>query len=429
MRVKKRLIVIVLILVPLGGLIAFSVLQYLDRDGEAVLPPGLPVVVEQAGRQRAERVLSFTGNLEPATTVYVIPQLAGKVKQILVKEGDLVEPGQPLVVMDDEVVAYQRELAQASLRGAQAQLAQATTGLRDEEIAKVRALLDSAEKDLELATENLDRSKRLYASGTISKATYEETESQVRSAETEVENAKRDLQMMEKGARQEELDMAQSQVDSARAQYSLAELQVTNARITSPVRGIVAKVLVDEENLVGQRDTILAIVQDDPIHVSVPVPERYFGEFLERAAGGEAPPITARIFPHAYADGRMFEGIVTATDTVVDAVSRTFTLTAVTPNPHRLLRPGMYVSIELVTDVFDDVVVVDSTALSRRNGQAGVFVIDYHNQAAARFTPVTPGISSKGRTVILDGLSGGEDVIVDGNAFLEDGQLVRIVQG
>ncbi len=428
MSVKKRLIVRVLILLPLGALIAFSVLQYLDRDGEAVIPPGLPVIVEEADRRTMERILSFTGNLEPTSTVYVIPQVPGRVVEILVGEGDLVQEGQLLVRMDDEVVAYQRDQARASLKAAEAQLEQATSGLRDEEIAKVRALLDAAEKDVQLASENLDRAKRLYTSGTISKAKYDETESQVRAAETEVENAKRDLRMMEQGARQEELDMAQAQVDGAQAQYNLADWQVTKALITSPVTGIVAKVLVDENNLVGQRDAVLVIVQDDPISASVPVPERYFGEFLEREANADSRPITARVSPHAYQDGRVFAGTVTATDTVVDAVSRTFALTVEIANPRRLLRPGMYVGIELVVDVYDAVIVVASSAVSTRDGETGVFVVDYHDQPMARFTPVRPGISSHGLTAIMEGLSGGEDVIVDGNAFLEDGQFVRVVR-
>ena len=423
----KRKIIIALISVPILGLIAYSVWQNTRSDPAYESVEGVPVEVAFPERKDFDFTLLFTGSLEAMNTIYVMSGIPGIVEEILVSEGQQVEKDRLLVLMDSEVSRYQLDQAAAALKAAEAQYGQAQKGSRQGELDNMSALVEQAEEDLQLARDSFERTKRLYQSGTIAKSKYEEAESRVNSAETEVENAKRSLEMMREGAVEEELDAAQAHVESVRAQYKLVEKRFEDTRISSPVAGTVAKVLVDEKNQVGAGDAILVIIQDDPIVASVPAPEKYFGEILESFNSGNI--MKARISTIAYGAERVFLGDVTEMDTVIDARSRTFDLKIHIDNSKGMLRPGMYAEVTLILESVSRAIVIPESALTQRQGKKGVFKIERSGKSAyARFTEVQTGMSQKTEVVVESGIDMEDSIIVDGNAFLEDGQQVRVVR-
>jgi len=92
-------------------------------------------------------------------------------------------------------------------------------------------------------------------------------------------------------------------------------------------------------------------------------------------------------------------------------------------DPAAELRSGMYASVTFQVERADDALLVPAAALCSRNGGRGVFVVDGD---VARFRVLETGIESGGAIQVTGGLAGGERVVVDGNAFLEDGQRVSV---
>ncbi len=420
---KKRIVVVAVICVPLALVAFFVARRLLAGRVDVEADSSAPVVVTVVEQGSIERTLSSAGTLLPKRNVAVFTKVPGNIERIHVKQGQLVEEGAELAEVEDQAVVLQMRQAEAAWLAAQAQYDLAKRGLRKEEQENARATLEQAQKDFDLAAENLAKYERLFDAGTIAKAEYEKVENNLQAVETSLENARRNVQMMEQGAGQEELSAAEANVRAMKAQYDLAVLQVDFTRIQAPVAGIVAQVLVDEGNLVGQSTPILTIVQDNPILAEIPIAERHYGDVIEHAA-----TLEARVFPDAFGDQRSFRGTVMAVSTVIDPKSRTFSVELEIDNPRGELRPGMHAQVEIVLNRFEKALLVPLGSVVVRDGRSTVFTVVEDGSLHARAVTVEVGLSDQEQEQILSGLGAGDLVISEGNSFLEDGQEVKVLQ-
>ena len=418
-RAKVTLVFFGIVIVGLVGLQVFRRVAN-SRDLSVERAP-TPVVAKLPAQGTIEETLSYPGNLLPERTITIISRVAGRVEEILVDEGDRIESNQVLLSIEKDVVRLQKDQAHAAYIAADASYRQAVRGVRQNELDNARALLEQAENDVEIAYSNYDRAKRLLEAGSLSQAKYEEAESRYRNARTQLDNAGRSLQMMEEGATEEEIDMARANADAMRAQYELAQLQFENSEVEAPLSGIVAKVMIEEGNIIGTSTPLITIVQDDPMYAEVPVPEKYYGRILEAD-----DTIEARIYPTAYPDRKPFYGTVVNISPVIDPRSRTFTLEVAVSNQELLLRPGMYVNVEIILDRSDNVLMVPISSIVFRDDQQVVFVVQKGESFHAEMKPVQLGIRKDGLAEVKSGISPTDQVIIKGNAFLEDGQNVDL---
>jgi HlyD family secretion protein len=414
----RRRAVAIAVLAIVAGLVGWSVWSRFGRREAAPEPVAVPVGVQNPSRGTISRTLRYPGTLEPRAMVTVLSKVPGRIERILVSEGAGVKKGQLLVQMEDDVARLQAEQAAAALAAAQAQLEKARRGVRPEELASARATLASAEKDLADAETASQRAERLYADGAIAKTAREEAEAKLRAARTGVENARRSVQMMEQGAGSEEQRMAEAAVASAQAQRDLAKLNLDNTRIAAPIGGQVTKVPIDEGNLAGAATPLVVIVNETAMVVKAALPERHYGEFLSAgdAIGAEAE--------FAALPGRgALRGRVISISPTIDPATRTFTAEVEVTDAEGDLRSGMYAIVTFTVERADDALLVPAAALCSRGGSRGVFVVETD---IARFRVLKTGIESGGAVQVLEGLAGGELVVADGNAFLEDGQRVSV---
>jgi len=293
---KTKRLALILPIIAFAAIFGAAAVRFLWSRNEVVAEvSAVPVVTGSPEIRTAEELLRYPGTLKSSETVTIVPKIAGRVEKISVTEGDFVGSGTPLIQLEAESASLQAEQALSAWNAADAQLRAARRGVRDAELENAQADLSQAEEDFAVAEKNFERSKRLYESGTIAKAAYEDAENKLGSARTQLENARRSVRMMEEGAGTEELDMAKANAEAAKAVYDLAKLQLDYAEVTSPVAGIVAKILVDKGNMVGPGSALMAIVQDDPIEVCIRGPGEHLREF---AAGGGGNRPGGKPYPH-----------------------------------------------------------------------------------------------------------------------------------
>ena len=413
----------VLWLIPIA-LIAIPGWRWLrSRDVEEPIRVGVPVVVAQPMTGDLEIVLSYPGNLVAESTATVVPQLGGEVEQVMVSENERVTVGDPLVRINDDIVRIQSEQALAAWQAALAQLDKAVRGVRPEELESAQATVSQSERDIEVAQVSMERTRRLYDAGTVPTVDYENAENQLQSARTQLENARRSLSLMEQGASEEDVAMATANAEAAHKSYELALLQLDFATVTAPVSGTVARIMVEVGNSVSQGTPLLAIINDDLIYANVAVPEKHYGEFRARQGS-----IAARVAPSAYPDNPVLTGNVTAIAPIIDARSRTFNVEIAIQNRGSLLRPGMFVNVELVMEKVTGVMIVPQTAVLFRDNSSVVFVVQANSESAVKMVPVETGVTQGSWVEIVSGLEQDAALAVEGNAFLEDGQLVRPIE-
>ncbi len=199
------------------------------------------------------------------------------------------------------------------------------------------------------------------------------------------------------------------------AMVSVAQKRLADTVVRAPFAGRLGLRRVSIGSLVDT-DTVITTLDDTHvIKVDFDLPEI----FLSRLQPG------LKVLAHsaAYPD-HAFEGAVSSVDTRVDPVSRTVKVRSEMPNTGGHLRPGMFLTVNLLKDDIDALVIPERALIPERSSQF-VFVVGDNELVEKRAVQI--GRRRPGEVEILSGLSAGETVIVDGTQKAREGQAVSIL--
>jgi membrane fusion protein, multidrug efflux system len=210
-------------------------------------------------------------------------------------------------------------------------------------------------------------------------------------------------------------DEAQAQLAINRAEVDLARARLDKTRITAPFAGVVGLREVSVGGYVSPGQDLVNLEDIDPIKVDFPVPERA----LSAIEVGQPIEVTVAAWP-----GRTFEGEVYAIDPQIDAQGRSIAVRATIDNGERLLRPGLFAAVRLITARREQALLVPEQAIFAQQGRPYVYrVVD----GVARLTEVTLGGRRVGQAEITAGLTAGDVVVTAGQIKLHDGADVRVI--
>ncbi len=237
---------------------------------------GLWMYDSYAGGALPPGVLTASGRLE-VRRVRVASSAAGRITRLAVREGDRVEPGQPIAELD-------RRDEMAAVDAARAAVAAAGAAVREVE-RRVAAL----EARVELAEKEATRYRRLYERDAAPRQAAERAEAEKTSLENELQAAR--------AARL----LAIREGDRARAQLAAAEAQLDETAVRAPVAGTVSRELMRVGEIAGPGVPLVEILQAGEIKLRVYLPLQ--------SAGRVRPGAEARVYMDAYPD-RVFPGTV-----------------------------------------------------------------------------------------------------------------------
>ena len=345
------------------------------RGGRGGFGPGMygpiPVVARPAVKADIDVILNGLGTVTPVATATIRTQIAGQLFQLLFTEGQLVNKGDLLAVIDPR--PYEAALSQA-----QGQLLQAQAQLKEAQI-------------------DLDRYVTLSAQDSISKQQVD---------------AQRALVSQYEGMTKTD----QAAVDNA-------QLNLAYCHITAPFPGRVGLRQVDIGNYVTPNDAngIVVLTQVDPITVIFPLSEDNIPAVVKRMRSG------ATIVVDAYdrtGSTKLTSGILTNIDNTVDTTTGQFKLRATFPNKDESLFPNQFVVVRMLLDVDRGVTVIPTSAIERGQQGSFVYVVGEDNKVAVRV--VALGHTEGERVAVNSGIAVGDNVVVDGADRLKDGIEVLV---
>ena len=239
-------------------------------------------------------------------------------------------------------------------------------------------------------------------------------EAQARARETQQQLA-RVAELKQRGfATQSAYDTQVAAAAAARAQSAQASAQIGERVVRAPFSGWVSLRNISVGAIASQGTEIATISDVSVIKLDFTVPETML------SAIRPGLPIEAR--SAAYPD-RPFRGVIHTIDPVVDPNTRAVTVRARLPNPDRLLRPGMMMTVAIENAPRLALSVPELAVIGEGEGRF-VFVVD--EQGRAKRIPVRTGIRSAGRVEIREGLRPGQRVITEGVVKVADGMPVRL---
>jgi HlyD family secretion protein len=202
---------------------------------------------------------AVTGLLD-AVEVDVASKIPGRIKVLAVREGDAVKEGQELLTIESQEVLSRIDQVSAAVDAARAKLRLAQHGARAEDKDQARRALDTARAQAELATKGLDRASALVATGTITRAAFDEADFKSMAAQNQLAIVQARFDVVQKGARAEELEGLEALL--RQGEGSLAEVRTYGRELSqaSPMSGEVAKILVHRGELAATGYPILTLV-------------------------------------------------------------------------------------------------------------------------------------------------------------------------
>jgi membrane fusion protein (multidrug efflux system) len=337
-----------------------------QEDSETVaevLHPPVMVVTSEL-RDVADRIRA-TGQLMAKAEATIAAQVKGQVTEIQVKEGEAVEAGRVLLVIDPE----RREL----------------------EVANAQAQLAEAQAELGVAKRNYQRTKRLSKGNVASEARLDED----RTRES----------------------LARSAANGAEARLGLARRALEDSTVSAPFSGLIARRHVSVGEYLSIGTALFDLVALDPIEVEFNLAE----VDSSKVALGHSVEISIAPYPD-----ETFAATVSVISPTIDPRTRTLRVKAELPNPDGRIRPGLFAHTDLgVSERLGVIVVPDDAVVQRADGPV-IFRLDDSGRAERRL--VETGVHLDGWVEVSSGLSPGDVVVVRGQTRIDDGVAVSVRQ-
>ncbi len=322
--------------------------------------------------------LHVTGTTEPLEKAKVGSLVEGTITEIMVDEGAEVKKGDILIRLEEKDFIIAKNRAKAALKAAEAELSQ-------------------AEHALEQITLDWNRIQALYEQRVIPKHRYDSVRASYLVAEAKL---------------QESL----ASVKQRKAELAHARKKYADSVVMAPFDGIITNKLMHEgeiSSLWAYNWETLEIMDISSIKIDCWVSER----FLAQIKNG----MSADINFDAYTD-ETFTGTVTSVTRAVDPANRTFKTRIIIPNPDRKLTSGMFARIRIVIETKHDVVIIPVREVIEQLDGFYVFVV---KDNTATWKKITPGIRQGDFIEVIEGISQGEFVVVEGSHRLQDGIRVN----
>ena len=449
----KRVITIVLIL---GVVLGLTWLSYQTFGGQAIQKQAADdadmekFVVE---RDVIEATVSATGSIAPEAEITLTFELGGKVEEIPVEKGQMVEAGDPLAKLETASLQLQVAQAQATLTLNEARLQQAMKEADAEDIVAVEAELASAKAnyekvkagpteeelivakaDMEKAAIALQKAQAEYdevawvpglsalpQSAALqqasidyerAKANYEQiaqppTESELKSAWAQVVQAQTQLDKLRKNPEPEEVAIAQAQVDQAQAQLEEAQLKLKKAVINAPFDGVVASLGAKVGEMVSSNTPMVVLVDISTFHIDVEIDEID----ISQIAVGQDVLITLDALPDEEIAGHV-EAIAPTASADSDGGVVSYVVTVAIEPSDASLRAGMSANTTITTARNENALLVPNRYIQIDREDGKMYVERLEEDGLTSRVEIETGMRSEFDSEVVAGLEEGDTVIL-----------------
>ncbi len=218
-----------------------------------------------------------TGTLE-TNDVVLSSQTTGKVIKLNFDDGDKVNAGDTIYVIDPETYQLQLQQAEAAYESATARLNLMLKGTRQEDLKQAKANVKQAEISYNQAKLDKERFEKLYDEQAVTKKQYEDMVNRLSITDAAFTAAKANLQKLENIARPEEIQTARANVKSAKAQMGLLKKQVNNCYITAPFPGTIIESFIKEDEVVVPLTSMVKLADPKNAELTVYISELNIGK-------------------------------------------------------------------------------------------------------------------------------------------------------
>ncbi|MBM3298457.1 MAG: efflux RND transporter periplasmic adaptor subunit [Deltaproteobacteria bacterium] len=336
------------------------------KGSNKIGPPPVLVEIAEAIQKDAPYSLHGIGRARALRSVDIKPRVTGLLLKTRIQRGEYVRKGQPLFLIDPAPFKAKVDEAEAKVRGSEAEF-------------------EKAEVDLK-------RFEALFREKTVSPEQFEQRQVAMKT-------------------RKFLLQLHQAELETAR-------LNLSYCNIESPLEGKAGDIFVDEGNTVtAYADTLVTIKEIKPIIVEFSLPGKYLQEIREASAGRQLE--VQALIPGS---DKTEIGHLSLIDNIVNPKTGMIMLQGTFTNETSRLWPGDFVNVRLELGVTKNAVLVTARAVNE--GPKGRYIWLVKQDHTVEMRLVTVGRRVEGMDLVVQGLSGGDRVVAEGQIALYPGAKV-----
>jgi RND family efflux transporter MFP subunit len=291
--------------------------------------------------------------------------------------------------------------AAAQTAVARAKLEKASVPARPEVVEQARASLSLAENELR-------RMRLLYDRKSLAQNDFERYQTTFTNAQQQYEQAKQ-------GAQKEDKDAARASWEQAQAAERIARKRLSDATLTAPVSGFIAKRNIERGAVAATSLTAFTIVQLDPVEIRVGIPETD----ISMVHHGQHAIATASALP-----GVQFLGNVRLISVSAEPETRTYMARITVPNRENKLLVGMIAEVRIMNDADTDVLTLPATSIMLDPRGATFVYVYFPNDKRVYAKRVTAGAITRQDIQIVDGINDSDLIVIAGQQLVREGSTV-----
>lgn len=351
---------------------------------------GVAVQVQEIGADTIYTENTVSGQLAAEDQSTIMVAVSAKCTAVYAEAGDEVKAGDMLCTLDLGSTLASHNAASIGYRSA-AQSYSDQSAVFEKQIA----LLEKSVRDL----------KELYEIGAASQMEIDQAELQLQTAVAQRNSTLSQLEasMQSSLSNVEQLDTVLENVDA-------------RGNVIAPSSGTLVTMNATEGGFTSTTAPLAVIDGAEQMKAVVQVSEA----LVPKLAAGDKADVSVS------AANQTFEATIRSVERAANMQTRLYTVTLSLPSDTDGLLAGMFADVTFHTDVSENTIVVPTEAVLARGDTRYVFVVE---DGAAKYVEVSTGLTGNGVTEVLTGLSAGQQLVTVGQAYLTDGDPVRVVSG
>lgn len=268
----------------------------------------------------------------------VSSKISAKVSEISVDIGSTVKEGDVIIKLDTKDLQGQVDQAGAAVNTAQANLTNAQSGTRPEQIAEAQINVNNASQSYQTIKKNYDRTQALLKSGAATQQELDSAQQQLSSADAQCKTAQEQLAMLKNGNTESAIDVFKAQVNQANSALKTAQTAFSNATITAPISGSIGSRNINVGDMVSPGTPIVSIINSSNLYVNAYAPL----DIISKLSVGQAVVVKV-----SEISDKEFEGKISVINSQVNAGSRDVLVKVTITDKDPTLKPGMFAEVGL----------------------------------------------------------------------------------
>jgi HlyD family secretion protein len=388
------------------------------KEDEAAKPQ-VAVKVARAELHDVQMTVQAPATVFPREQASVASRITAPILSLGARKGDRVSAGQVLARLDNRDLIAQRKEIAALVTDANASLEKMRSGTVPADIERARGQVTTTQATLSQAEKFYERRKQLFDQGAIPNRDLLVSQTELATARANFEVAQRSLALLEKQSSGRDIEIFQSRLEQARGRLAVIDTQIAFSELRSPFGGTVTEQFVFPGDMAQPSTPMFVIADLDVAIARAQVPEAD-ASAVRRGANCRLTP-SDRV-------GSGFAGHISVVNQAVDPARRTVEVWCEIANPKGELRSQVFGSLEITTGKLSQAVTIPLAAVQFEEGTRKGFVMVVGKDKKAVKKAVETSTPAGGRVAVLNGLSEGDIVIVEGAYGLAEGTALTVAE-